>query len=215
MPAPPKNAAVANSTRNSTGSRPKYSPRPPATPAPTRWVRLRRTRRTPVGSVGRRRRKKAAASAAAVRIGGRHGERECRFGGVPHIGIGPDSYPESARSGVHLMRIARPGRDHGVRDQHCGRQRGGPAIGVRRLYRRPDRGMLGGVAYGIAEHIGVRTRIVRICFVLLCTAGRTRAGALRRVLDRAAHAARSEARTVPELARVPHRRRHRAGSRSA
>jgi signal transduction histidine kinase len=45
------------------------------------------------------------------------------------------------------------------------------APGIRRLYRRPDRGVLGGVASGIAEHIHVRTRIVRICFILLCTAG--------------------------------------------
>src|SRR6478609_3591239 len=42
IPTPPKNAEVANSTRNSTGSTPKYSPRPPETPASTRLVLLRR-----------------------------------------------------------------------------------------------------------------------------------------------------------------------------
>ncbi len=51
MPAPPKNAAVANSTRKMTGSMPKYSPRPPATPAPMRSVRLRRSRRVGGGGV--------------------------------------------------------------------------------------------------------------------------------------------------------------------
>ena len=44
-----------------------------------------------------------------------------------------------------------------------------PATG--RLYRRPDRGLAGGVASGIAEHIGVRVRIVRVLFVLLAVAG--------------------------------------------
>jgi hypothetical protein len=42
IPTPPKNAEVANSTRNRTGSTPKYSPRPPETPASTRLVLLRR-----------------------------------------------------------------------------------------------------------------------------------------------------------------------------
>ena len=42
---------------------------------------------------------------------------------------------------------------------------------VRRLYRRPDRGWAGGVAAGIAEHVGVRPRVIRIAFLLLLTAG--------------------------------------------
>ncbi len=42
---------------------------------------------------------------------------------------------------------------------------------VSRLYRRPDTGMLGGVATGIAEHIDAPTRIVRIGFVVLSLAG--------------------------------------------
>jgi signal transduction histidine kinase len=42
---------------------------------------------------------------------------------------------------------------------------------ARRLYRRPDRGWAGGVAAGIAEHVGVRPRIVRIAFLLLLPAG--------------------------------------------
>jgi signal transduction histidine kinase len=48
------------------------------------------------------------------------------------------------------------------------------AAPTRRLYRRPDRGLIrgvGGVAAGIAEHIGVRPAIVRIVFVLLASAG--------------------------------------------
>lgn len=40
-----------------------------------------------------------------------------------------------------------------------------------RLYRRPDRGLLGGVATGIAEHIGVSRRLVRLVFVLLALGG--------------------------------------------
>jgi signal transduction histidine kinase len=48
------------------------------------------------------------------------------------------------------------------------------AAPTRRLYRRPARGLIrgvGGVAAGIAEHIGVRPVIVRIVFVLLASAG--------------------------------------------
>ncbi len=52
MPAPPKNEVTANSTRNNTGSRPKYSPRPPATPAATRSVLLRRSWRPALGEPG-------------------------------------------------------------------------------------------------------------------------------------------------------------------
>ncbi|HET6876042.1 MAG TPA: PspC domain-containing protein [Jatrophihabitans sp.] len=40
-----------------------------------------------------------------------------------------------------------------------------------RLYRRPDRGVLGGVAAGIAEHVGMPVRTARIAFVLLAFAG--------------------------------------------
>ena len=45
------------------------------------------------------------------------------------------------------------------------------AVGTRRLHRRPDHGWLCGVAFGIAEHLGIRPRVVRLVFVLLCTAG--------------------------------------------
>src|ERR1700710_2194865 len=41
----------------------------------------------------------------------------------------------------------------------------------RRLYRRPDIGIAGGVATGIAEHIGVRPAVIRFCFVALAVAG--------------------------------------------
>lgn len=42
---------------------------------------------------------------------------------------------------------------------------------ARRVYRRPDRGLVGGVATGIAEHLGVRPRVIRICFATLAAAG--------------------------------------------
>src|SRR6476646_2605574 len=42
---------------------------------------------------------------------------------------------------------------------------------IRRAYRRPDIGVLGGVAAGLAEHMGVRARPLRICFILLGAAG--------------------------------------------
>src|SRR3954447_2866543 len=41
---------------------------------------------------------------------------------------------------------------------------------TRRLYRRPDRGLAGGVATGIAEHLGLPVYVVRIAFVILATA---------------------------------------------
>lgn len=41
----------------------------------------------------------------------------------------------------------------------------------RRLYRRPDRGIAGGVATGIAEHVGLPVRVIRIAFFLLAFAG--------------------------------------------
>src|SRR5690348_6731820 len=42
---------------------------------------------------------------------------------------------------------------------------------IRRAYRRPDIGVLGGVAAGLAEHMGVRAKPLRICFILLSAAG--------------------------------------------
>ncbi|MDT4950433.1 MAG: hypothetical protein QOJ37_3028 [Pseudonocardiales bacterium] len=42
---------------------------------------------------------------------------------------------------------------------------------TRRLYRRPDRGLLGGVARGIAEHVGLSPRFVRLAFLALSVAG--------------------------------------------
>src|SRR3954451_20748045 len=42
---------------------------------------------------------------------------------------------------------------------------------TRRLYRRPDRGLAGGVATGIAEHLGLPGHVVRIAFVILAAAG--------------------------------------------
>ncbi len=45
------------------------------------------------------------------------------------------------------------------------------ALTVPRLYRRPDIGIAGGVAIGIAEHVHVRPRLIRLCFVALAVAG--------------------------------------------
>src|SRR3954468_21286801 len=42
---------------------------------------------------------------------------------------------------------------------------------TRRLYRRPDRGLAGGVATGIAEHLGVSVWIVWAAFGVLAAAG--------------------------------------------
>jgi signal transduction histidine kinase/phage shock protein PspC (stress-responsive transcriptional regulator) len=42
---------------------------------------------------------------------------------------------------------------------------------LRRLYRRADRGLLGGVATGIAEHVGAPVKVIRIAFVALAFAG--------------------------------------------
>ena len=42
---------------------------------------------------------------------------------------------------------------------------------TRRLYRRPDRGLAGGVATGIAEHLGISKWIVWVAFVVLAGAG--------------------------------------------
>jgi signal transduction histidine kinase/phage shock protein PspC (stress-responsive transcriptional regulator) len=46
-----------------------------------------------------------------------------------------------------------------------------PAGPTRRLYRRPDRGIAGGVATGIAEHLGVPTKVIRLAFIGLSFAG--------------------------------------------
>jgi phage shock protein PspC (stress-responsive transcriptional regulator)/two-component sensor histidine kinase len=60
------------------------------------------------------------------------------------------------------MRTARAGGNHGAVT----------AASAPRLYRRPDAGWLGGVAAGIAEHVGMRPRHVRLLFVALaCAAG--------------------------------------------
>lgn len=46
-----------------------------------------------------------------------------------------------------------------------------PAPARRTLTRRPDHGFAGGVAAGIAEHLGIPTRTVRIAFLVLALAG--------------------------------------------
>jgi signal transduction histidine kinase/phage shock protein PspC (stress-responsive transcriptional regulator) len=64
------------------------------------------------------------------------------------------------------MRQGCPSRDHGTVSTPTT-----AAPGIRRAYRRPDHGVLGGVAAGLAENMGVRPRPLRICFVLLAVAG--------------------------------------------
>src|SRR3954468_21783262 len=106
---------------------------------------------------------------------------------------------------------------------------------TRRLYRRPDRGIAGGVATGIAEHLGLSNRLVRWAFVALAVAGgvggglfgaylivlptppgsrRRRVGRcpLRRLPDRAADRAGFRSRPLPAVARV-HGGRRRRGRR--
>src|SRR5438067_1210909 len=61
------------------------------------------------------------------------------------------------------MRSAGAHQDHGCMTATL------PA--ARRLYRRADRGWIGGVASGIAAHIGVPVRIVRFAFIGLSVAG--------------------------------------------
>lgn len=67
------------------------------------------------------------------------------------------------------MRDAAAPRDHGCVTTPA---TASPAPALRpRLYRRPDRGWVAGVASGIAEHVGISTRAVRIGFVVFTIAG--------------------------------------------
>jgi signal transduction histidine kinase/phage shock protein PspC (stress-responsive transcriptional regulator) len=61
------------------------------------------------------------------------------------------------------MPLSRPGGNHGTVTTTVE-----PA---RRLYRRPDLGILGGVATGIAEHLRVPTKYIRIAFIIAAFAG--------------------------------------------
>jgi signal transduction histidine kinase/phage shock protein PspC (stress-responsive transcriptional regulator) len=61
------------------------------------------------------------------------------------------------------MHIAHSDSNHGVVTTATGP--------TRRLYRRPDRGIAGGVATGIAEHLHLPTKVVRIAFIALACAG--------------------------------------------
>jgi signal transduction histidine kinase/phage shock protein PspC (stress-responsive transcriptional regulator) len=61
-----------------------------------------------------------------------------------------------------------------MRGGACARNHGAvttTADPTRRLYRRPDLGIAGGVATGIAEHIGVPTKVIRLVFIILVFAG--------------------------------------------
>jgi signal transduction histidine kinase/phage shock protein PspC (stress-responsive transcriptional regulator) len=66
-------------------------------------------------------------------------------------------------SGLYLMRGGGHDGNHGTVTT--------AAAPPRRLYRRPDLGIAGGVATGIAEHLGVSPRTVRIAFIVLAFAG--------------------------------------------
>jgi signal transduction histidine kinase len=61
------------------------------------------------------------------------------------------------------MRVSGHDRNHGTVTTTAGP--------TRRLYRRPDRGIAGGVATGIAEHLGLPTKVVRFAFIALAFAG--------------------------------------------
>jgi signal transduction histidine kinase len=61
------------------------------------------------------------------------------------------------------MRLRQVGGNHGVVTA--------PVEPARRLYRRPDLGILGGVATGIAEHVGVPTKYIRLAFIISTFAG--------------------------------------------
>ncbi|MDT4917001.1 MAG: hypothetical protein QOH89_1701 [Pseudonocardiales bacterium] len=66
-------------------------------------------------------------------------------------------------SGVHLMRLSTHDGNHGAVTTS--------AAPARRLYRRPDLGILGGVATGIAQHVRVPAKFIRLAFVVLALAG--------------------------------------------
>ena len=67
---------------------------------------------------------------------------------------------------------ARVGPDHGgVSPRPAYAPAGAAVTGAPKLYRLPERGLLGGVARGIAEHLRVRVRFVRIVFLILAFAG--------------------------------------------
>jgi signal transduction histidine kinase len=61
------------------------------------------------------------------------------------------------------MRAGGSGRDHGRVTT--------AAPSTLRAYRRPDLGLAGGVAAGIAQHVGVRPVLIRVCFIALAAAG--------------------------------------------
>jgi signal transduction histidine kinase len=72
------------------------------------------------------------------------------------------------------MRIGAPDHDDGAvsTTQHALEQGAGGQPAERpRLFRRPDAGVLGGVAAGIAEHLGLRVALVRVLFAILACAG--------------------------------------------
>jgi signal transduction histidine kinase len=56
--------------------------------------------------------------------------------------------------------------------QHApGPRAAGRRAGYPRLFRNPEAGLLGGVAAGIAEHLGLRVALVRVLFAILACAG--------------------------------------------
>jgi signal transduction histidine kinase len=74
----------------------------------------------------------------------------------------------NASSGARRMRGRVRDRDHGAMTSLSSR----PAVAGRPvLYRRSRRRLLGGVAGGIADHLGVPARWIRIVFALLTVAG--------------------------------------------
>ena len=122
---------------------------------------------------------------------GRHGSKSAAPERARRIGWPLNRTLNSRLRGSPDARTGTGAGDHGPRDRR-------PPTAPRRLYRRPDRGLVGGVAAGIAEHIGVRPRLVRLAVRGARRRRRPRCGALRRVLDRAA-----DRRPAPVAAAFP------------
>lgn len=91
-----------------------------------------------------------------------HGDKSAARGGLLASG---DALSPTLNPGIRALPDARgpANRDHGAVTA--------AAPATARLFRRPDRGFVGGVAAGIAEHIGVRARFIRLAFLVLSTAG--------------------------------------------
>src|SRR5512139_3077884 len=186
MPDPPKIASTTKTTRNTSGSMSVYRPRPPATPATLRSVRLRRSGGRGEGNEGEGnegggpdrgdsdRGGSGAAGAPSAPAGPAYGvfsvmpSSSARRLTTP-IRQRPGRHPEPTLSrwpGNRRMRWPRLACDDPAVTSTSAQ--GAPP---RRLYRVSDGRVLAGVARGLAEHLGVDVLIVRLAFVVLAVAG--------------------------------------------